>query len=140
MAQPDRATLTSAITRYRVMARVVGTALVLLVLVAMPLKYAAGQPLGVEVLGPLHGFLYLAYLVTVLELAGKADFRPLQIVAMVAAGLVPFLTFVVERRMERTLTVTADDERPTGTTACPPRRATSGTAGAAGARSSARPG
>ncbi|MDQ4132935.1 MAG: DUF3817 domain-containing protein [Actinomycetota bacterium] len=81
------------------MARVVGTALVVLVLVAMPLKYFADQPLGVEILGPLHGFLFMGYLLTVIDLIRHAGVRPGPVVAMVAAGLVPFLTFVVERRM-----------------------------------------
>ncbi len=81
------------------MARIVGAALVLLVLVAMPLKYVAGQPLLVEVLGPVHGFLYLAYLVTVIDVARHVRLTVLQLAAMVAAGLVPFVTFVVERRI-----------------------------------------
>ena len=102
MAQPDRPALNS-LTRYRLMSWVVGSALVLLVLVAMPLKYLADEPLGVEILAPVHGFLYLGYLITVIDLTRHVVVRPLQILAMVAAGLVPFLTFVVERRMVRKL-------------------------------------
>lgn len=85
------------------MSWVVGTALVLLVLVAMPLKYLADEPVGVEVLGPIHGFLYLGYLLTIIDLARHVRVRALQVVAMVAAGLIPFMTFVVERRMVRSL-------------------------------------
>lgn len=81
------------------MSGIVGSALVLLVLVAMPLKYVAGQPLLVEVLAPLHGLLYLVYLATVLDLTRHVHLTLLQLAAMVAAGLIPFLTFVVERRM-----------------------------------------
>ena len=62
-------TLTGALTRYRVMAYVVGVWLIVLVLVAMPLKYLDDSPTMVEVVGPVHGFLYMAYLVTAVDLA-----------------------------------------------------------------------
>ena len=61
-----------ALTRYRVMAYVVGVWLIVLVLVAMPLKYLADSPTMVEIVGPVHGFLYMAYLVTALDLAFRA--------------------------------------------------------------------
>jgi integral membrane protein len=103
MAEPHRQPLTAAVARYRLLATVVGTALLLMVFVAMPLKYFAAQPLGVEIIGPLHGFLYILYLVTVIDLSRHVRLRPLQVVAMVTAGLVPFLTFVVERRVVQSL-------------------------------------
>ena len=81
------------------MARIVGSALVLLVLVAMPLKYLADQPLLVEAIGPFHGLLYIVYLATVIDLARHVHLTLLQLAAMVTAGLIPFLTFVVERRI-----------------------------------------
>ncbi|MGE5764421.1 MAG: DUF3817 domain-containing protein, partial [Mycobacterium leprae] len=46
-----------ALTRYRVLAYVVGVWLLLLVLVAMPLKYVGGNDALVAVVGPIHGFL-----------------------------------------------------------------------------------
>ena len=81
------------------MARIVGAVLVLLVLVAMPLKYLADQPVLVEVIGPPHGLLYLLYLATVIDLARHVRLTVGQLAAMVTAGLIPFLTFVVERQI-----------------------------------------
>ena len=83
------------------MARIVGAVLVLLVLVAMPLKYLADQPVLVEVIGPPHGLLYLVYLAAVIDLARHVRLTGWQLAAMVTAGLIPFLTFVVERRIDR---------------------------------------
>src|ERR1035438_10496023 len=51
----------STLVRYRVMAYVVGVGLLVLVLVGVPLQYAAGKPAVVQVVGPVHGFLYLVY-------------------------------------------------------------------------------
>jgi len=90
-----------ALVRYRVMAYVVGVGLVLLVFVGMPLQFAAHQKVVVEVVGTLHGYLYLLYLGTALDLARRAHWRLGRIVAVVAAGFVPFLAFVVEHRVYR---------------------------------------
>ena len=93
--------MTGALTRYRVMAYVVGCWLVLLVLVAMPLKYLADSPAMVAVVGPVHGFLYMVYLVTVLDLAFRARWSPVRTVLVMLAGTVPFVSFVAERRVSR---------------------------------------
>jgi len=51
------------------MAYVVGVGLLVLVLVGVPLQYVAGKPAVVQVVGPIHGFLYIVYLMTVADLA-----------------------------------------------------------------------
>lgn len=88
-----------ALTRYRVMAYVVGVWLILLVLVAMPLKYFADSPTMVEIVGPVHGFLYMIYLVTAVDLAFRARWSPVKTVLVMLAGTVPFVSFVAERRV-----------------------------------------
>ena len=55
-----------ALLCYRVMAYIVGTLLIVLVCVAMPLKYAAGRPTMVNVVGISHGWLYPVLLITAL--------------------------------------------------------------------------
>lgn len=90
--------MNTAIARYRAMAYTVGAGLLVLVLVGIPLQ-ALGHPVVVGVVGPIHGFLYLIYLATAFGLARRARFTTRQLVAMVAAGLVPFLAFVVERHV-----------------------------------------
>ena len=88
-----------ALVRYRVMAHIVGIGLILLVFVGIPLQFAAHQKLTVQVVGTIHGYLYLVYLASALDLARRAHWRLGRIVAVVAAGFVPFLAFIVERRV-----------------------------------------
>ena len=90
-----------ALMRYRVMAYVVGVGLILLVFVGMPLQVWAREKWAVEIVGTVHGYLYLVYLVSALDLARRAHWRLGRIVAVVAAGFVPFLAFVVEHRVLR---------------------------------------
>ena len=90
-----------ALMRYRIMAYVVGVGLILLVFVGLPLQFAAHQTLVVQVVGTIHGYLYLVYLAAALDLARRAHWRLGRIFAVVAAGFVPFLAFVVEHRVLR---------------------------------------
>jgi integral membrane protein len=91
----------AALTRYRVMAYVVGVMLLALVLVAMPLKYLADVPGPVSVIGTAHGFLYAVYLLTAFDLALRARWSAKGTVLVLLAGTVPFLSFVAERWVTR---------------------------------------
>jgi integral membrane protein len=88
------------------MAWVTGVMLLLLVLVAMPLKYIGDDERMVSVVGVAHGWLYLAYLVTAFTLAYRLRWSPVRTVLVLLAGTVPFMSFVAERR------VVADLRRP----------------------------
>lgn len=90
-----------ALTRYRVMAFVVGTALVILVFVAIPLQYWGNDKRVAEIVAPIHGYLYIVYLVAAADLARRARWRLGRILMVVAAGFVPFLAFIVERHVNR---------------------------------------
>jgi integral membrane protein len=89
--------LGGALVRYRVIAWVVGVGLITLVLVGVPLKYLAGQQTVVEVVGPLHGFLYMGYLALAIDLAFRARWSLRGTLLVLLAGTVPFLSFVAER-------------------------------------------
>lgn len=89
------------LTAYRVLAYVTGAGLVLLVCVAMPLKYVADQPEPTAVIGQLHGFLYALYVVVTLVLAYVRRWSLLKALLILLAGTVPFVTFYAERRVVR---------------------------------------
>jgi integral membrane protein len=84
---------------YRVMAWVTGIGLVILVFVAMPLKYFWGQPMLVSIVGMLHGFFYMAYIVCTLVLAERCRWRPLDALVILACGTIPLASFFAERRV-----------------------------------------
>ena len=93
----------SLLTGFRVLANVVGVMLLLLV-AAMVVKYGFEEPGLVEVVSPVHGFVYFVYLVVALLLGRRAGWRPTRVLAVLLAGTVPFLSFVVERRVTAELT------------------------------------
>ena len=56
----------------------------------------ANIDLVAQIVGTMHGYLYIVYLITAGYLALKARLHLPWIILMFAAGLVPGLTFVVE--------------------------------------------
>jgi integral membrane protein len=86
--------------RYRVMAWIVGVMLIV-VFVAIPFQSVE------HVVGPIHGVLYIVYLATVVNMLIAYRLGIGYLAAMVAAGLVPFLSFVVERLVSRRLATAA---------------------------------
>jgi integral membrane protein len=80
-----------------------GVSFVLLLCIAMPLKYIYDLPLAVKYIGWAHGLLFVAYISLayyVKETCGQSFSR--FIYACVAA-LVPFGTFVYDQRLKKDL-------------------------------------
>ncbi|HVA42599.1 MAG TPA: DUF3817 domain-containing protein [Acidimicrobiales bacterium] len=88
--------ISGALLRYRIMAYSVGVGLAVLVFIGMPLQYLAHTKSVVAIVGPVHGFLYILYLAAALDMARRCRFTLLQMAAMVGAGLIPLLAFVIE--------------------------------------------
>jgi integral membrane protein len=84
---------------YRVAAWVTGVGLLVLVLIAMPLKYFFGQPLLVSIVGITHGYLYMIYIVCTLLLAERCRWKVFDAVLILLAGTIPVASFVAERRV-----------------------------------------
>lgn len=124
MSAPSRRDPGGALLRYRILANVVGVGLVILVFVGVPLQVGAGNLVVVKIVGPLHGFLYMAYLLVAFELTLLRLRWPLvPAVLVLAAGTIPLMSFVVERRV--TAMVRAGERPAAVWPPLSPRRATS---------------
>ena len=93
--------MSGALQRYRVVANVVGVVLVVFIVIAVPLRYLGGEPRLSESISPVHGFCYVVYLGVTVDLARRVGWSLRRTVLVMLAGTVPFLSFVVERRMTR---------------------------------------
>ncbi|MGH3614365.1 MAG: DUF3817 domain-containing protein [Pseudonocardia sp.] len=91
----------TALRSYRVAAWTTGIVLIVLAFVAMPMKYLFDDPTLVSVIGPMHGFLYMGYIVCTLILAERCRWRPVQALLVLLAGTVPVASFIAERQVTR---------------------------------------
>ncbi len=94
----------AALTRYRVIAWIVGVVLILLVVIGMPLKYGFDNPIVVETVGQAHGFLYMVYLAATFDLARRVGWPLKRMILVMLAGTVPFVSFFAERRVSTWVT------------------------------------
>ncbi len=92
----DAPGIRAALLRYRVMAYLVGTLLVVLVLVGVPMKYLGGNGLVVTLTGVPHGWLYMVLLVTAYDLGRRVHWPWGRLIVIALAGTVPFLSFWAE--------------------------------------------
>ena len=76
-----------------------GSSLILLLFVAMPLKYYFGIPEAVKFIGPLHGILFLSFIVLLFSHATKNELSLLKTLAGFVASFIPFGTFVFKAKV-----------------------------------------
>jgi integral membrane protein len=88
----------SALKPFRALAYVVGVMLLVLC-VGMVLRYGFDQPAMSKIIAPIHGGLYMIYLITVMNLGMKARWAWPYMLGVMLGGTVPFLSFYVERRV-----------------------------------------
>lgn len=77
-----------------------GISFVLLMFIAMPLKYLANQPLAVSVVGMAHGVLFIGYCAALVWARWNGLAWKEMVIAFVAA-LLPFGPFVIDGRLKR---------------------------------------
>jgi integral membrane protein len=92
--------INAALGRYRVIAYTVGCGLLLLC-VATVLDWGFHHPQMAEIVGPLHGFLYMIYLAIAIDLALRARWSIGGTLLVLVSGTIPFLSFVAERQVTR---------------------------------------
>lgn len=78
-----------------------GISFLVLLLIAMPLKYRFDFPLAVKYVGWAHGVLFIAYLIAVLVAMRAMNWGFKGMALAVIASLVPAGTFVLDRSLKR---------------------------------------
>jgi integral membrane protein len=93
--------LKTTLGRLRVIGWLEGASFLLLLGVAMPLKYFAGWPTGVRVVGMAHGVLFLLYVVAAIQAALDRDWPWKRTAWVLVASLLPAGPFVVDAKILR---------------------------------------
>lgn len=74
-----------------------GISYLLLLFVAMPLKYLAEEPMAVKIAGSIHGFLFVWLIYAIFLALNNKKISFLKAVLVFIASLIPFATFFLER-------------------------------------------
>jgi integral membrane protein len=107
MSPQQRAEALSQLRRMRTVSLIEGSTLLLLVLVAVPLKHVAGLPVATRIMGPIHGLAFLAYGWMLVRTVAGGGWSRADIVRLSVAALIPFGAFINERALARRQAVIA---------------------------------
>lgn len=97
----------NALIRFRRIAIIEGISYLLLLFIAMPLKYFADQPLPVKYLGWVHGVLFVAFCVLLLGAWTERKWSFGKATLAFISSLLPFGTFFFDREIRRELSKTS---------------------------------
>lgn len=93
--------LTDPLKRLRLVGMLEGVSYLLLLGVAMPLKYMAGRPEAVEHVGMAHGVLFLVFCVCLLMAKVLVDLPWKMAMMVFVAALLPFGPFVIDSKLAK---------------------------------------
>lgn len=94
--------LSNPLTRLRLVGMMEGVSFLVLLGIAMPLKYLAGQPQMVRIVGAAHGLLFVLFVAVVLEVGVRMRWPLGRIVLALASSVLPFGPFLFDAHLRRT--------------------------------------
>jgi integral membrane protein len=88
--------LNTSLGRFRLIALLEGLSFVILLFIAMPLKYMAGLPLFVKYVGWAHGLLFVLFFMALAQVYLDHSWSVKKIALCILASFIPFGTFVLD--------------------------------------------
>ncbi|WP_078411759.1 DUF3817 domain-containing protein [Priestia abyssalis] len=80
-----------------------GISYLILLFIAMPLKYFADFPIFVQIFGMAHGVLFVLFVLMLVVVWFKHRWPFIRVVGAFIASLLPFGTFVLDTRLRKDL-------------------------------------
>ncbi len=92
---------TTQLGRLRIVSYAEGASFLILLCIAMPLKYLAGMPQMVRVVGMAHGLLFVLYILQVIQAKIEYDWSMKTMILGIIASVLPFGPFVADAKLFR---------------------------------------
>jgi integral membrane protein len=93
--------MSNSIRNLRIIGILEGISYLVLLCIAMPLKYLMHIPEAVKVVGWAHGALFVLYIPAVFLALKAMKWNFFQLLIALAASLVPFGTFILDKQLSR---------------------------------------
>ena len=91
---------TTTLKRFRKIGLIEGISYLVLLFVAMPLKYGFDLPMAVKIVGMAHGILFMAYVALLAMAVDKYNWNIKYAVILFVASLIPFGTFYTDKKLK----------------------------------------
>ena len=83
--------------KFLIIGKVEGWSYLILLFIAMPMKYMFDMPLAVRIVGSVHGLLFVAYVVLLATIYFKLKLSLYTVFILFVLSLLPFGTFYLEK-------------------------------------------
>lgn len=90
----------SMLKRFRMISLIEGMSMIVLLFIAMPLKYGFDMPLMVKYVGWIHGILFMLYIVILIPTSRKLGWSFLKTFMGLVASVLPFGPFLFDRKLK----------------------------------------
>ena len=91
----------SELMKFKLVNKIEGISFILLVFVAMPLKYMMGYPMATKIVGMIHGILVFAFIYQIIEAKKEAGFTLKETAWYTLLSLIPFGSFYTDRLLDK---------------------------------------
>ena len=88
------------IKNFRLAGMIEGYSFIALLFIAMPLKYMAGFPLAVKIVGMTHGILFIIFCILLMKAWEDAEWSIKESALFFLASLIPFGTFFTDKKIK----------------------------------------
>ena len=92
--------LKNALGRFRVISAIEGLSYLILVFIAMPIKYLGDNPFYVKIVGMAHGVLFIIFMISLFEIKRKESWDTGFMFQIFVLSLIPFGAFIIENRVK----------------------------------------
>ena len=95
----------SELQKFRLINKIEGISFLILLFIAMPMKYSFGYPMATKVVGMLHGLLVFAFIYQIIEAKKEAGFTLKETALYSILSLIPFGSFYTDKLLARKMTI-----------------------------------
>ncbi|MCF6206311.1 MAG: DUF3817 domain-containing protein [Sulfurovum sp.] len=91
----------SELKKFRIINKIEGYSYLILLFIAMPLKYAMGYPVATKIAGMIHGLLFIAFVYQLLEAKTQMQFDKKETAIYFILSLIPFGSFYTDKMLKQ---------------------------------------
>jgi len=100
----------SELKKFKLVNKIEGYSYLILLFIAMPMKYALGYPVATKIAGMTHGLLVFAFIYFVLEVIRIKGITGKEGILYFIFSLIPFGSFYTDKKLKEKLAATTPVE------------------------------
>ena len=91
----------SELQKFKLVNKIEGISFIILLFIAMPLKYSFGYPMATKIVGMIHGLLVFAFIYQIIEAKKEAGFTTKETALYSILSLIPFGSFYTDKLLAK---------------------------------------